>query len=267
MSLIASPRGSAAHPVDPAGHHPGRPAERGERHGDDLLGRLAAMRHLAGHVLELGGGRARLDDEDVDPAAAQLRPQRLTKEEVEGLGGAVDAVQGQRLAPGHRAGDDDRAPAAGTHAREKPARQHDGRHAVHLDHGAQAVGRELVEAPGVSEAGVVDEHANLEAGDGVGEPVRAVGSGEVGRNDAGGDAAGLLELAREGAKAIFAARGQHTGHAARGQRAGEFAADPGRGAGHERPLAVPLPEGRRLCHGGRIARPLRAGKEYATEDP
>ena len=120
-------------PVEPSGDDRRLVPEGGEGSLHHVRHRLAGMGHLTGRGLKLGICRPWLEDEDIDPRAPELPPQRFAEEAIETLGRTVGSQPRQRLQAGDGANDDDGAPSALLHPGEQPTREHDGGGAVYLD--------------------------------------------------------------------------------------------------------------------------------------
>jgi hypothetical protein len=81
--------------------------------------------------------------------------------------------------------------------------------AIEPDHLEHAIVGTLLEAAGDPKARVVHHESDVEIGGRVGEAARRILGGEVERDDPGRDRVVRLEVTRQGAQALRAARGQH----------------------------------------------------------
>ena len=153
-------------------------------------------------------------------------------DEHEGLGRGVGGGAGDRLKGGCRGDVDDRAAAALGHRRRVTRLQVEQRLAVERDHGDDALAVGLVKRCRVAEAGVVDQHLDVETEhvDGGGEPVALLGSAEVGGDRLDADAMLARDLRRQLAQAILAAGDQGEAVAAAGELARDLGSDPRGGA-------------------------------------
>ncbi len=115
-----------------------------------------------------------------------------------------------------------------------------GARAVDLDHLDEPLLVLPLEAARAAEAGIVDEHADLEIRDGRGEPPGALGRSEIDDYDARRDAALLRELRGERLEPLDTARAEHEREALARERPRERGADSRRRAGDERPFAIAL---------------------------
>ena len=158
---------AAADRADRKGPLPAECCERGARNGRRAL-RSGQVRAEAGARRELGAGRAGTECQDVDGVAGVLGCQGFGQGQIEGLARGIGCEKGHRkegdLARRHdhpcsRPG----GPRPLDHARQKTTHQHQRRHDVDLDSGAQNVfGRGRERAVGTL-AGVADEQVGLEA--------------------------------------------------------------------------------------------------------
>ncbi len=158
------------------------------------------------------------------PSARSSCGQRARQPDDAVLGGAVGGEPGRPLPPGDRRDVDDAAAAAGAHRRQKGARHEEGALEVRVDDGVPALERRLVEPGARDDAGVVDEDV------GRAEPLAARRRRSARRRRGG--------RRRRRRRPAAAWRAQPATFApASASSAGDGAADPARGAGHDGDLA------------------------------
>jgi len=203
-----------------------------------MFGLLSVLAQLARDLPELGGHRPGLEHEHIDAARRELDPECFAEQQIERLARGVDTVEREGLSARNRAREDHCPTATLLHARHDAVAENRGRDAVDLHHLLHALARDLVEAPRATEAGVVDQDADLEILDRARHEIRASGIGEVGGDNACLHAMLLLELGGEIRQPLLPARRQHDVHAVARQGPRELHTEPRRGARHDPPLAV-----------------------------